>query len=340
MVHRGFHAPAALALLALVAACGGGGASSGNGGGTSGDTSGASSGGSVDWSPPAGYSPGVPGTGWNGTDQGGVPDPGGQCTSNGGTPMKLPITGIGYCVKAHPDCTQAGADCPLYVTINTDGAFFGRVDDPATNGKFITVELYTETDGTGVKDKLAEIPRVIAHDYPGLDRERVFAVGWSAGAGAVTRGLCHISKKSDFSTIGTTSDIYAGWAALGGCGCASDYLPIEGNWHGVTFNGMEDPFNGGDSCEKGQRDRAYVNGCADPKTPWSPLAPDDTYAQNGDGSANAEVIHFEGCEAGEVAAYRGKDEGHVVSFKTHFDPKISGYDTVWRFLQGKRKHGG
>lgn len=296
--------------------------------------------GAIDWTEPSGFSPGVTGTGWNGTDQGGAANPGGKCASApGGTPMKLPITAIEYCVKASPECTMAGALCPLFITINTDGAYFNRVDDPATNGHFITVELYTETDGTEIKDKLAELPRVIAHDYAGLDKERVYLIGWSAGAGAVTRGLCHVSKKSDFSTIGTTSDIYAAWAALGGCGCANDYLPLEGNWHGITFNGMLDIFNGGDACEHGQRDRAFVNGCADPRIAWKPVQAIDPYAKNGDGTANAETLSFSGCGKGEVVAYRGKDEEHVTSFKVHFDPKISGYDTVWTFLQGKKKHG-
>lgn len=294
----------------------------------------------INWTAPEGYSPGVAGTGWNGIDVGGIVNSGGKCASPaGGAPMKLPTTGIEYCVKAHPDCQQAGTNCPLYITINTDGAFFSRVDDPVANGKFITVELYTETDGDGVKDKLAEMPRVIAHDYPGLDRERVFAIGWSAGAGAVTRGLCHISKKSDFSMLGTTSDIYAGWVALGGCGCSSDYIPIDGNWFGLTFNGTEDQFNGGDACEMGLRDRAFINGCADPKSSWQPILPEDPYAKNGTGSSNAERLHFGSCSGGEVVGYRGRDEGHVLSFKTHFDPKISGYDTTWNFLQGKTKHG-
>lgn len=290
--------------------------------------------------PPDGYKPEVAPTGWGATDVGGLENPGGACPADkGGTPMKLPTTGIAYCVKASPGCAGAGAGCPLYVTINTDGAYFARVDDPAS-GDLITVELYTETDGDGIKDKLAELPRVIAHDYPGLDRERVYAIGWSAGAGAVGRGLCHISKKSDFSALGTTSDLYAAVIAMGGCGCTNDYVQLDGNWHVLTFNGTEDIFGGGDSCEAGLRERAYVNGCSDPAAvAWAPLAADDPYAKNGDGSNNAEVLRFSGCAFGEVVGYRGQGEGHVVSFKENFDPKISGYDTVWNFLQGKRKRG-
>lgn len=282
-----------------------------------------------------GYRPGVPGTGLAGTNSG-VPNPGYACPA-GGEPFKLPGTGIPYCVRAHVDCKSAGAMCPLYVTINTQGWFFDRVADPAKNGKFITVELYTETDGLGVKDKLAETPRVIAKDYPGLDPSRIYAIGWSAGAGAVTRGLCHISKKSDFSTYGTTSDVYAAVVGVGGCGCASDYVQISGNWHVLTWNGMNDPFNGGDSCEAGLRNRAVVNGCASPSAQWQPVQKDDPYAANGDGSLNAERLSFGACARGDVIGYRFKDEAHVVSAKVHFNPKISAPDTVWAFLQGRRK---
>lgn len=278
------------------------------------------------------YMPEVDPTGWRTLSGGGVSNPGGRCPDQpGAVPMRLPATDVEYCVQASPECAHEGADCPLYVTINTDGAFFGR------EGQFITVELYTETDGDGVKDKLAELPRVIAYDYPGLDRERVYAVGWSAGAGAVKRGLCHISKKSDHSEHGTTSDIYAAIVALGGCGC-DDYVQLEGNWHSFSFNGTDDQFNGGDACEETLRLRAHVNGCDDLDATWMPLEPDDPYARNGDGSDNAERLHFGDCERGEVVGYRGRDEGHVLSFKKHFDPKISGYDAAWSFLQGKTKH--
>lgn len=291
----------------------------------------------VDAGPP--FQPDVVATGWA-HDGRGMPNPGGACPdgehSVGAVPMRLPISGVEYCVKATPECSTPGASCPLYVTINTNGAFFGRVDDPATHGALITVELYTETDGDHIKDKLAELPRVIANDYPGLDRERVYIVGWSAGAGAVSRGLCHRAKRSDFSEIGTTSDIYAAIATLGGCGCGN-YLQLDGNWHHVSFNGMEDPFNGGDSCEARMRERAVVNGCSNPSASWQPVAADDPYARNGDGSANAERLDFGECARGAVVAYRGRDEAHVVSFSEHFDPRISGYDTVWRFLQGRRK---
>jgi poly(3-hydroxybutyrate) depolymerase len=285
-----------------------------------------------------GFRPEVTPSGWGEPSAGGLANEGGRCEdSPGAIPRKLPVTGVEYCVKAHPTCATEGAGCPLIVTINTAGALFSRVDGQGPDARAIVVELYVETDGDKIKDKLAELPRVIAQDYPGLDRSRVHAVGWSAGAGAVGRGLCHISKKSDFSSLGTTSDLYASVIALGGCGCASDYIQLAGNWHVMTFNGMEDPFNGGDSCEAGLRKRAAVNGCERPDAAWAPLLPSDPHAANGDGSSNAEVLDFGACKHGDVRGYRGKGEGHVVSFKKNFDPKISGYDTVWSFLQGKTK---
>ena len=250
--------------------------------------------------------------------------------------MKLPVSGVEYCVKASPACATPAGACPLYVTINTDGAYFPRVDDPAS-GNLIVVELYTETDGDAVKNKMAETPRVIANDYPGLDKSRIYAVGWSAGAGAVARGLCHIAKKSDFSTLGTTSDIYAAVVAMGGCGCSNNYAQLAGNWHVLTWNGAEDMFGGGDSCEAGLRQRATVNGCENPSAAWTPVAAADGFAKNANGSANAERLDFGRCERGDVTGYRFKGEAHVVTAKKNFSPSISGYDTIWRFLQDRRK---
>ena len=325
-------------ICALLAGCGGAaGDGAETGGGEQDDDGGSPTSSASGPDPDAGFHPEVAPSGWAPGGGGGLDDPGGSCPSApGGTPMKLPVTGVPYCVKASPACASAGADCPLFITINTDGAFFGRVD-VAEDGPLITVELYVETDGDQIKDKLAELPRVIDVDYPGLDRARVYAIGWSAGAGAVGRGLCHVAKKSDFSSLGTTSDLYAAVVALGGCGCSNDYVQLAGDWHVFTFNGMNDIFNGGDACEAGLRQRALVNGCSDPDAKWTPVPPDHPIVVGGDGSNNAELLDFGACAWGDVLGVRGRDEDHVVSFKQHFDPKISGYDAVWQFLRGKRK---
>lgn len=319
-------------------AAGTGGKPGGAGGSASGGASG-SGGVAPGPGPGEGFKPAVNASGWGDTGVKGVPNPGGKCTKNGGTPMKLPGTGVEYCLKASDACLQAGASCPLYVSLNLDGAFFPYLDD-AANGPAISAELYCEMDGDLIKDKMAELPRVIAADFPGLDRERIYAIGWSAGAGGVGRSLCHVSKKSDFSPYGTTSDLYAAVIGLGGCGCTNDYVQLAGSWHVATWNGAVDQFNGGDACEAGLRKRAAVNGCSALDAAWKPVAPDDPYAKNGDGSANAERLDFGTCQFGGVTGYRFKDEGHVLSAKKYFDPKISGVDTVWRFLQGRTKSNG
>ncbi|MEM9458675.1 MAG: hypothetical protein AAGF11_31150 [Myxococcota bacterium] len=290
--------------------------------------------------PSLGFQPEVEPTGWGPTDAGGVANPGGRCPDGkGGTPMRLPRSDVEYCVKASAACETGEACCPLFVTINAEGPYFGRVDEPQVHGDFITVELYTESDGDEIKHKLAELPRVIAHDYPGLDRGRVYGIGWSAGSGAVRRGLCHRSKQSDLSELGTTSDIYAALVGIGGCGCAFDYVQLAGNWHVLTWNGMDDQF-AADSCAEGLTERAAINGCERLDASWQPVAPDDPYAHNADGSTNAERLDFGRCAFGEVTGYRFRDEGHVLSAKKHFEPKIRAYDTAWEFLQGKVKDPG
>jgi hypothetical protein len=134
-------------------------------------------------------------TGWDAPATAGGIDRTGNCAA-GATAKSLPGTGITYCVKADASCSAASGSCPLYVTINQGGtrSYFDRVADSAANGAFIAVLLDSLTDGNDVKDAFAELPRVIAHDYVGLDRQRVYVVGFSAGSGAITRALCHIAK--------------------------------------------------------------------------------------------------------------------------------------------------
>jgi dienelactone hydrolase len=257
--------------------------------------------------------------------------------SEGSKDMTLPGTGVEYCVKAHPDCAQAGADCPLYVMSNSEGTFFNRVDDPDQYGRFIIALSSGTRDGQTVKDWVAELPRVIAADYPGLDPQRIYMVGWSAGAGAVFRGQCSSSKGFDASTYGTTSDLYAAIVTLGGCpACSDNFKPISGNFHVFATNGRLDQF-GGDGCEDNLRALAQTNGCSDLNGTWRNVTPSDPYTSSGDSSDNAQKITFGDCPGGDVVGYRFADEAHVVSYKKHYDPKISAYDLVWTFLQGRTK---
>ena len=61
-----------------------------------------------------------------------------------------------------------------------------------------------------IKHFFAAMPRMVAQMFPGFDRDRVFALGFSAGAGGVSRALCGGSKGYDASPYGV-------WPYLG-CG--------------------------------------------------------------------------------------------------------------------------
>jgi hypothetical protein len=265
----------------------------------------------------------------------------GECEDSPGTARRtLPGTGVEYCIKAHPDCSAPGASCPLFVMANTGGAYFGRVDNPAENGTIIVAESYGPRDGNDVKDWVAELPRVVGEDYVGLDRERIYFVGWSAGAGAGTRGLCQSSKGFDESPYGTTSDLYAALVTAGGCpGCSSNFEQIAGNWHTFAVNGREDIF-GGDGCKEKLDQIAETNGCDVAGAEWTNVTEGDNYMRGGNGTDIAQRLAYAGCTRGSVVSYRFKDEEHVLSFKKHFDPRVRAYEMIWTFLQGRTKTGG
>lgn len=266
----------------------------------------------------------------------------GQCEGTAGTVRgTLAGTGSEYCVAAHPACTTAQARCPLVVTANTAGRYFSKVTEPEQWGPLVVVESYGPSDGLAVKDTLAELPRVLMEDYPGIDPEQIFMVGWSAGAGALSRGLCHLGKGADESSYGTTSDLYAAIAVLGGCpSCSEQFAPLAANWHVFATNGIDDQF-GGQGCEDSLRSMAQTNGCdRAEEASWRNVEPGDPYVPDADGSAAAQLISFGQCPGGDVLGYRFADEGHVVSYKENFDPKVSAYGMVWSFLQGRRKQGG
>lgn len=320
----------------LLLSCGGEGETGDAGGMSAEGSTGGSSGGSG--------SPGTvhraPGGGVTPAESGG--EPGGDACGEGmnGVSMILPGSGSGYCVKANPDCTSPQASCPLYITLNTKGALFNRVDDAETNGPFITVESRQSFDGEDVKDPIAELPRVITKDYPGLDDQRIYLVGWSAGAGALVRGLCQSSKGFDESPFGTTSDVYAAMVSVGGCvKCSDNFEPISGQWHVFAANGENDPF-AGDGCEDALRAHAMRNGCSQPDAPWCNVPAGDDYLPSADGSDSAVKLSFGQCPGGDVVGYRFKDEEHVLSYDEHFDPRVRAYDVVWAFLQGRTKSDG
>ncbi|MDX2019702.1 MAG: hypothetical protein SF187_05630 [Deltaproteobacteria bacterium] len=248
----------------------------------------------------------------------------------------LPGTGSKYCVAWNKQCEKPGGNCPLLVAVNMDHRFFKYLSDP-TSPPYIAVESYQETDGQGVKDKLAEIPRVITKDFPGLDPERIYAIGWSAGAGAVSRGLCMSSKNYDESSFGTTSDIYAAMVTAGGCSACSDgFMPIAGNTHVFATNGSEDPF-AAEGCVPKLKALAKINGCSQPEAKWCNVAPADALVPNAPGNDRVRRISFGTCPRGDVEAYLFMDEGHDITYKKHLDPRARSYDMIFRWLQGRRK---
>lgn len=309
------------------------------GGGSSGTVGGAGGGGSAGT---AGSTPNAGGgSGFGGSAGASLPVTGGTCARPGGERRKLPGTGVEYCVRAAPSCKTAAGKCPLYVTLNSGEAYFDWVADEKTYGTFITVELYQSFDGNDVKDPQAELPRVIAVDYPGLDRERIYIIGFSAGTGGITRGECHYAKMTDKSKYGTTSDIYAALVGMGGClSCPEDYKPLDGKWHIYMSNGATDSLGGADSCLSILQQRARINGCANPTATWQQAEVADLAGARPRDPANvrAEKVVFTGCTGGDVIGFRYADEGHVPTYMKYFDPRANAYDIAWKFLQGKTKH--
>jgi len=152
----------------------------------------------------------------------------------------------------------------LLVTSGTSRAFLNRVDDGERWGPTVVALGYGPTDGDAVKDWVAELPRVLMADLPGISRERILFAGFSSGAGAGFRGQCQSSKGYDESTYGTTSDLYAGVAAYGGCvACSGSFRQLAGNFHVLTINGWNDQV-AGDGCECRGRIPASTHGTVYP----------------------------------------------------------------------------
>lgn len=276
-------------------------------------------------------------TGWAAPATAGGVDRAGNCAA-GAAAKSLPGTGLSYCVKADASCSAASGSCPLYVNINQGGtrSYFDRVADSTTNGAFIAVLLDSLADGNDVKDAFAELPRVIAHDYAGLDRQRVYAVGFSAGSGAITRALCHIAKGSDGSRYGSTSDIYTALAFGGApCGCNVGFEPPSGAGSSdiLSVTGDKDEFNQGDGGEHTLRNRAFVSGCTEQTNLWRGVASDDAYVLGEDGScAVVKKLSFGTCPGGDVVGYEFSNWPHDSRY-----PGNQFEDIAWRFFQGRRK---
>eukprot|EP00010_Vexillifera_abyssalis_P003108 CAMPEP_0201558302 /NCGR_PEP_ID=MMETSP0173_2-20130828/67065_1 /ASSEMBLY_ACC=CAM_ASM_000268 /TAXON_ID=218659 /ORGANISM="Vexillifera sp., Strain DIVA3 564/2" /LENGTH=318 /DNA_ID=CAMNT_0047971649 /DNA_START=10 /DNA_END=963 /DNA_ORIENTATION=+ len=194
-------------------------------------------------------------------------------------------------------------------------------------------------------DCLAEVPRRIIQNVDNVvarvDTDRIFGIGWSAGAGALARGLCSSNQlQYDSSEFGTTSDVYAGIASIGGCvGCVSaarfEGSKMCGNFHYIAVNGADDQF-GGNGCLDAITNAGGLNACSHVDATFCPIPENDLqvpgFGEDYDINDLA-VRRIPGtCEGGDVVSYRFSDEGHELNFDEHWNPKIRSDDMVWQFL--------
>jgi hypothetical protein len=324
---------ASAVLISCLVGCGSDGADGGDApGATSGGSSSASGGGSSVPSGPYGtldnpiFPEGESILGNSGDGAGGGDVPGADCAD-------LEHTQVRYCTRATPDCSTPGAGCMLLVVHNTDGPM-SWVDDPAY-GSLVVTKGNGTSDGKEVKHWVGELPLTVMRQYPGIDPKRVFFLGWSHGAGAAYRGICHASKGNGISAFGNNGEIYAGMVTLGGCPACSESWAPTGRMHTLAINGADDIF-AGDGCEESLRFMAQDNACSG-NAQWANVTADDALMSGGNGSAIATKLDFGECANGAVAGYRFRDEGHVLSFKKNFDPKVSGLQMAFEFLKDKSK---
>jgi hypothetical protein len=262
----------------------------------------------------------------------GLPGPRESCYGLPGENRLLPRTMVRYCVGAHADCKAPGAGCPLYVTLNTTGAYFGRLRDPARWGKFITVEL--RMTGDDPPDALAELPRVIARDFPGLDETRIYAMGASGGAYHIRRSVC--LRTGDRSPLGTLSDVFAGLGFVIMCPlCDDGFAPRAGSLHVIAINGAEDTVTRG-ACEAELEKLASTWQCGDAGGTWCNAQADDGLVP-GDGTDKVRKLTFGACRRGDLVGYTFRDEGHATVYAKNFTPPVRAYDMAWEFFRTRRK---
>lgn len=261
------------------------------------------------------------------TGSGGAAAPNTECST-------LPTTQVKVCTRASTACKTKGGTCPLFVIHNTNGPF----DWIDTKGSMVVSRSYGTSDGDAVRHWMAEVASVSMASFPGIDPKRVFFVGWSAGAGAAYRGLCHMSKGGGISFLGPNVDIYAGVVATGGCVSCSEKWTHNSILHTLAINGENDNF-AGDGCEAALRRMAQVNGCPGATSlDWKNVEAGDPLMSSGAGTDSARKLDFGTCPKGAVAGYRFKGEGHVLSFDKHLKPEVKAMEMVWAFLKDRRKN--
>jgi hypothetical protein len=238
-------------------------------------------------------------------------------------------TGHTYCVKANTACQMPGAGCFVVITFNmgaTHGlslTYAGRVDQPQLFGKLIAV-------GGGVEatnDVMAELPRQLMKDHPGIDAARIYALGNSRGAGAISA-----ITSSNASRFGTTWSEYAAVGVVSAGMRVGAMFKPAGRFNAIFINGWDDVAEPG-----GARPLAAIAGCADQQAAWRNVGADDPLMAGGNGTDIAQKLTFGACPGGDVVAYRFKDEGHVADFEKHFNPRVRAVNIAWDFFQGRTR---
>jgi hypothetical protein len=248
-----------------------------------------------------------------------------------------PGTGAVYCLVPNEACKDPAAKCPLILTSNWEEAFLRQASHPEVYGNMLLASVDTGPSHDFWPDVWAEIPGAIAADYPGVDPDRVFALGMSLGTDRVGRMLL---GDGDTSAYGRITDIYAGLIFVAGCPEAHEEGSPDVAM--LILSGTEDFAAGTDGlCKDRPRTFARARGCANPEATWLNAPTDDPWLPAGapDGSSSAQVMLFGECEGAELFHYRFKDEEHVVSYSKHFDPKVRSTDVAWNWLQGRRRTG-
>jgi len=258
------------------------------------------------------------------------------------------VTLASVCIKFHEDCLTEGTNCPLYITLNTNYIYFGKVDD---NNKIIVVEAewdWTSDSlyglGSPIKNAFAALPRAIAASFPGLDKTRVYLVGWSAAAAGISRGLMETFRGIDQSPYGGTSNIYAAVAAIGACITANDAKvwgrqtetqQLCGQFHVFNTVGQNDTTYTRDECLTALQDLAVTNKCSRVNSGWCLAKPNDPYAPHA-AEDQVRYIDFGTCPGGDVRGYSFVGQKKVTSY-TNTNPDTDAYDVVWSWLQNRQK---
>jgi hypothetical protein len=251
------------------------------------------------------------------------------------------------CIKFHEECLNAGAGCPLYITLSTNFEYFKHVDE---NNKIIVVEAEWDwtTDtiygvGSPIKNAFAAIPRAIDATFAGLDRSKIYLIGWSAAAAGISRGLMETYRGVDRSPYGGTSNIYAAVAAIGACIATNDATQwgrgqdtaLCGHFHVFNTVGQNDTTYTRDECLQSMQELAVTNKCSRVNSDWCLAQNNDPYVPAAQDD-QVRYIDFGDCEGGDVRGYSFTGQRKVTTY-LNTSPDTNAFDVVWSWLQGREK---